>query len=190
MAADVPQSRVYLAWPKVVLPMAAVLLLLSPLVYSQAGLPLLLLFLQLPIYMIHQYEEHGQGRFKAWVNSRLGRGKEVLGDEAIFWINTAGVWGVDGLAFAGAALFGPAAGLAAVYLSTINGISHIGATIRSREYNPGVWTSVLLFLPLGIATLVLFARQAIASPYHHAIGAAVSIAIHAAIVGHAMRRLQ
>ncbi len=176
-----------LLWPKATLPLAAAVLALSPWVLAQWGWAVLLIWLQLAAYMVHQYEEHGKGKFKEYANRLYGNGREVLSDEAIFRINTAGVWGVDSAAFAAAVWIGPGAGLAAVYLSAVNAVSHIGGAVKTKSYNPGLWTSVAIFVPLGIYTLATLSRHGLATAGQHAIGLAVSIAIHAAIVAHVMR---
>jgi Protein of unknown function with HXXEE motif len=69
-------------------------------------------------------------------------------------VNTAFVW----LPIALAAIFPQAlrwVGLAWIGLTLINGIIHIVTTIRLRLYNPGLVTSIVLFLPFTIYTLVL-----------------------------------
>jgi hypothetical protein len=46
-------------------------------------------------------------------------------------------------------------GLAWIGLTLINGIIHIVTTIRLRLYNPGLVTSIVLFLPFTICALAL-----------------------------------
>ena len=60
---------------------------------------LLATFLCLPVYMLHQYEEHDNDRFRAFVNRLLGRGREALTPLAVFITNIIGVWAVLGAAF-------------------------------------------------------------------------------------------
>lgn len=52
-----------------------------------------LVALQLPIYMLHQYEEHDADRFRIFVNQLAGGGRDVLTRKAVFLINIPGVWG-------------------------------------------------------------------------------------------------
>ena len=49
-------------WPYAALFAAGFLALATPLVIRFAGWPIGLVFLQLPIYMLHQYEEHAGDR--------------------------------------------------------------------------------------------------------------------------------
>jgi hypothetical protein len=72
--------------------------------------------------------------------------------------------------------------LIAVYLSLINGVSHCLMAVATRRYNPGQITSLLLFMPLGIATLWVMAGASEITPTDHLIGLAAALIIHAAIV--------
>lgn len=53
-------------WSRTGLPMAAVLTLLSPLLGKGLRRGAFSVFAQLPVYMIHQYEEHGHDAFKEY----------------------------------------------------------------------------------------------------------------------------
>ncbi len=160
--------------------MAAALLAIGPLLPAS----LWLIFLHSPAYMIHQIEEHWGDRFRSFVNARLFGGREVLTTEAVLWINLPGVWGVNLAALYAAWLVAPGFGLAAPYLAVVNGLSHLGVMLRFRSYNPGLWTSLGVFLPLGLTTLAVVP----ASLAQHLLGLAIAVAIHAAIVVHVARR--
>jgi len=73
------------------------LALLAPILVHARPLPLVITFLCLPVYMIHQYEEHDNDRFRQFVNRQIGKG-EVLSPLAVFIINVPGVWGIVGTA--------------------------------------------------------------------------------------------
>ena len=51
-------------WPYAALFTAGFLAVLAPFVFRVAGVPLGLIYLQLPVYMLHQYEEHAGDRFR------------------------------------------------------------------------------------------------------------------------------
>ncbi len=53
---------------------------------------LVLVALQLPVYMLHQYEEHDDDRFRRFANRVMGGGVELLTVPAVFVINIGGVW--------------------------------------------------------------------------------------------------
>ena len=58
-------------WSRAGLPLAGALLLLAPIVRHGLRRGAFLIYLQLPIYMLHQYEEHGHGAFKRAINAML-----------------------------------------------------------------------------------------------------------------------
>lgn len=165
---------------------ALMLLALTPVLARGWPLALLLTWAQLPAYMLHQYEEHDDDRFRRFVNATLGAGREILTRRDTFIINIVGVWGVDALAFALAARIDIGWGLIAVYLSLVNGVIHALQAIAMRRVNPGLYTAVGLFLPLGAATLWVFATEPGVTLAHHALGLGIALAIHAAIVVHAL----
>ncbi len=74
------------------------LLVLFPLLTAGWVETLWLTFLFLPLYMLHQYEEHDADRFRLFFNTTIGGGREVLTPAAVFVVNVPGVWAVIALA--------------------------------------------------------------------------------------------
>ena len=164
------------------------LLVLYPLLTDGWADTLQLTFLFLPLYMIHQYEEHDADRFRLFFNETLGHGREVLTPAAVFIINVPGVWGVIALATYLAAWVQPGLGLIAVYLAVVNAIVHIAHAALFRCYNPGLGTAIVVFLPAGAYTIArLNAAGAGAWPWQ-ATGIGIAVAIHIAIVVYAKAR--
>lgn len=161
---------------------AILLLVLTPILARDWPIALLLIWLQLPVYMLHQYEEHDHDRFRQFVNESIGNGKEMLSRFDVFIINIIGVWGIDSLSFylAGNVYIG--LGLIAVYLSLINGVGHCMQAIVLRCYNPGLITSIVLFIPLGIITLYVFITEDIVRPLDHMIGIVSALVIHGLVI--------
>lgn len=174
-------------WPAAALFAGCLLLLLAPVWFAAAGPALGVVFLQLPVYMLHQWEEHAGDRFRLYVNRTIGRGREALTPAATFWINSLGVWAVDLTALYLAAFVDAGLGLIAVYLPLVNSLGHIGPAAARREYNPGLLTALLLFLPAGVWGLVVIPAD---GWVWHAAGLGVAVAVHAAIVVHVTRRLK
>lgn len=158
------------------------LLLLMPLLARQWSTALMLVFLHLPMYMFHQYEEHENDRFRLFINRHIGHGKEVLTPLAVFIVNVPGVWGVIAVSAYLAADVNIGLGLIAVYLAVVNAMVHIASTIALRCYNPGLATAILLFVPVGGYTIGQIQLAGGGTPGMHAIGLGVAIAIHLAIV--------
>ncbi|MDC7787476.1 HXXEE domain-containing protein [Rhodoplanes sp. TEM] len=113
----------------------------------------------LVIYMVHQTEEHlWPGGFRPYANAhvfRSGRDDWPVDEGGVALVNIAWVWAPIGLA----ALFPETlrwVGLGWVGLTFVNALSHIGTTVRFRGYNPGLVTSIVIFLPF---TIWVFAAE-------------------------------
>ena len=176
-------------WPAAGLFTAIFLVVLSPIVFSASGPVLAVIYLQLPAYMLHQWEEHAGDRFRNYVNQNIAGGREALTPIATFWINSLGVWGVQLLGLFLACYIQPTLSLMAIYLPLINSLGHIGPAIAGRAYNPGLWTAIILFLPLGGIGLHKVSNAG-ETRLDHILGAGIALAIHAAIVLHVIRRMR
>lgn len=150
-------------WPWIGIAVAAVLLVLlfftrifsTPDIASRWHDPRWLAVLGLPIYIAHQFEEHGvdlkgvRYAFRGALCGFLGYQDAVTCPIPLSFItavNVGSVWG----AFVLAAMFGrrrPVIALSAYGIPLINAFSHIGGALREQAYNPGLLTAVLLFLP-------------------------------------------
>ena len=162
--------------------MAVLLALLMPIFAQERSSTWLLIFAMLPVYMFHQVEEHTGDRFRVFVNQHAFHGVEALTPLAVLWINLPGVWGIGLFSIYAASFLSIGWGLSVVYLVLVNAVAHIVAAILWREYNPGLWTALILFVPLGTLALLENIRVAGVVRIHHAVGIAVAIGIHAAIV--------
>jgi hypothetical protein len=164
------------------------LLLLTPVLVPSWQAPLIATFLCVPIYMLHQYEEHDNDRFRVFVNQKIGKGRVGLSPLAVFVINVPGVWGLVGMSLALAATVDVGFGLVAVYLVLLNGTIHVVQAVISRGYNPGLGTAIALFLPLGAYGMAAIDQAGGGTFLMHTTGAVAAIAIHVAIIVHVMRR--
>lgn len=113
-------------------------------------------------YLIHQFEEHwidifgNAYAFQASVNSIIAtltnrpmNPTHPLTAEGIFVINTSLVWCVGALAIwtAPKRVF---ATLCMAGIVLVNGLVHIAGALALSDYNPGLLTSVVIFVPLSI----------------------------------------
>ncbi len=165
-------------WSRAALPTAVILIVLVPLVYQASGLVGVLIYLQLVCYMIHQYEEHAHGKFKAFANELLAHGEPKITDLAIFWVNIIGVWVIFLTVILGAAFVAVPLGLIAAYTTLANALLHIAGGVAMRRYNPGLITSVILFLPVSIYAIYRISQLPETSVGYHGLGIAVAIIIH------------
>ena len=160
------------------------LLLLAPVVVHSWPPSLVATFLCLPVYMLHQYEEHDNDRFRLFINKIVGKGQDVLSHLAVFIINVPGVWGVVGVSIWLAATVNIGFGLIAAYLLIVNGLFHVLHAIIFRAYNPGLGTAVATFIPLGIYALITIQRSGAGTLWMHATGLVTAIGIHVLIIVH------
>ncbi len=171
-------------WSRAALPLAVVVGLLSPLIFKAYGVTALLVALHLVIYMVHQYEEHAHGKFKAFTNQFLAGGQPKIGDAPIFWVNIVGVWGIYLVVIYGAIVVNPALGLISAYTTVVNGLLHIIASIVTRRYNPGLITSLILFLPIGAYTVWVISQSPDTTSSDHVLGIAAAVIIHLLTFGY------
>ena len=115
----------------------------------------------LPLYMAHQFEEHGidmQGASYAFRGALCGfMGQADVSTcliplSFITAVNVGSVWGASVLAV----VFGrrrPLIALSAYGIPLVNAFSHGVGAVREQAYNPGLLTAVLLFLPASVWAL-------------------------------------
>ncbi|MFO1089065.1 MAG: HXXEE domain-containing protein [Hyphomicrobiales bacterium] len=164
------------------------LLALLPLLTAGWSTVETLTFAVLPAYMLHQYEEHDDDRFRRFVNAKLAGGRDALTPRAVFVINIVGVWAV--LAAVIWITRDVAQGFATVaaWIILVNAALHIAQGFALKCYNPGLATAVVLFVPLGL--VLLRTALPVASLGQTLAGLGFAIALHAAIVLHVRRRIE
>jgi hypothetical protein len=186
-------DRLYRNWTYGGFLAGILLLVLTPVFAASWPVALLAIFLHLPAYMLHQYEEHDANRFADYMNRTVGQGVEALTPPVVFLVNIPGVWGINALSIWLAATVSLGYGLIGVYLTLVNALVHIGPSVRLRSYNPGLATAIVLFLPLSVWSLIAVQATREASVWHHALGLGAAILIHAVLMLHVVsrrRRLQ
>lgn len=99
-----------------------------------------------------------------------------------------GVWGVIFVSILLCRFFSPGYGTIATDLCLVNALTHAQLAVRRREYNPGLRTALLLFVPFGGAGLYIVSTLGHATIAQQTAGALVAIAIHAGIVVYVQRR--
>lgn len=167
-------DRLFQNWVYATPPIAVLLIGLYPFLGTKVSLPL---FLSLPVYMIHQYEEHDNNRFTLFLNGMMGAGKKGLSSADVWIINIIFVWCFLLVVFH-LASFAPGWGVLAAYLLAINGVLHVLWAIKFRKYNPGLWTSIFLFIPLAVWVFSTTAATALI----HIVSATFVIGVHVAIM--------
>jgi hypothetical protein len=175
-------------WSRMALRFAVLALCSLPIFLSADNLPLILLYTLLPLYMTHQYEEHAHGKFVESFNATIGKGHNVLTKVSAFWINILEVWVLFLVSFYLAKYVAIGIAFVPIYMTLFNGLIHVITSLALRKYNPGLYTSILLFFPWGIFLLVYFGRIIQSDLLFNGIGLLVAIIGHAIIVIYAVRR--
>jgi hypothetical protein len=149
-------TALWLDWQKGLLPLIGVLCVAWALGRGAApdsdGSWFLLLLI---VYMAHQVEEHfWPGGFRQFANAHVfktGLDGWPVGRGGVALVNVGFVWAP----LLAAALFPDVlrwVGIAWMGLTAVNAVTHIITGIRIRpHYNPGLVTSIVLFLPFTIA---------------------------------------
>lgn len=111
-----------------------------------------LLGLHFIILVLHQFEEYKlPGGFKTFFNSNILNKTRILriplSDLSILMVNVVIAWWAYVYSAYHSELYGFALGLAGI--TVINGLLHIIVAIVQRKYNPGLVTSLFLFIPFG-----------------------------------------
>lgn len=149
-----------------------------------------LVWLQFPVYLIHEFEEHAYpGGFKQFVNQSIFHiyDRDIpLDPERVFLINILAVWFLFPITAVVAQFVNPLYGLLAPCFSLVNASLHIGNGIGRRIYNPGLLASIFLNYPLGFYALYVGYKEGYLAPLYLGASIAFSVAIHLALVGMAL----
>ncbi|MEM6366974.1 MAG: HXXEE domain-containing protein [Myxococcota bacterium] len=130
-------------------------LVLEPRVGLRRADPSFVLPMVWPMYLLHQFEEHGidaLGRKFAFLDSlcaTLGFDLGTCPGDAsfIFAVNAVACW----LCFALALIYRrrrPLVAACAWGIPFVNFFAHVGPALATQSYNPGLVTTVLLFVPI------------------------------------------
>ena len=150
----------------------------------------LLVWLQFPVYLIHEFEEHAYpGGFKSFINRTIFHVYDQdipLTDERVFWINILAVWFLFPLTAVAAQFIHPALGLLTPCFSLMNATLHIIAGTIKRSYNPGLIASVSLNYPIGVYALCVAHHKGYLVHSYLAVALLVSLAVHVGMVAMAL----
>lgn len=142
-----------------------------------------------PMYLLHQFEEHGvdlYGRRYAFLEDlcrTLGyEGGACPADPAfIFAVNVVGCQVAFALAWF-TRRRRPLVAACAWGIPIVNAVAHIGGAVVHRSYNPGLATSVALFVPLSAWMLSTALRAKVLLPLDVARIVLLGIVVHAVLM--------
>src|SRR5262249_20448762 len=129
-------------------------------------------------YLLHIVEEYFGG-VPAWSSRYLGFRMSVPGFLAINEFAWLGIAGAAIRATVAAPAPWPRIPLATV--TAVNGSAHLVMSGVTRTYSPGAVSGTLLWLPLGVVTLVRSYRSVSGGVFWG--GVALGVALHALVIG-------
>ena len=178
---DETLQYLYEHWARMCLFMAIFMSLPLIFFFNQIGSVAFWIWIQTPLYLLHQFEEHFQGGFKKFINQRIFKIMDAdfpLNDKLIFWINIPFIWIMFPLV-AIISVSHPAWGILLPIFAITNASLHfIGFFALKFTYNPGFLVSTFLNIPLGLYTIGILTSNNVAG------GLQILLAIIVAILSH------
>ncbi|MFG1423291.1 HXXEE domain-containing protein [Roseixanthobacter liquoris] len=150
-----------------------------------------LTWLAVTAYLLHQFEEHGVSllgapyAFRGTLCATLGYGDAISCPVPLAFItavNVSAVW-VAGFASALAARRFPLIALSFFAVPLVNAFAHIVPAVLERRYNPGLFSAVVVFLPLCLWTLAVAVRRHGAGVKAIGLVSLAGLLVHAVLMG-------
>ncbi len=172
-------------WSKSTIFLALYMFILLFCYVLQEDVPLFLIWLQIPIYFLHQFEEYVlPGGFMLHFNKKVlgsSDGEYPLNKKASFWINIPIIFIAFPLSAILSGFVDYSIGIWIAYFSIINALSHVGMFIK-QKYNPGFIVSLFLNIPVGVFTIYYFISNDIISWGSHLIGLLIGILVQVSLM--------
>ena len=164
----------------------AVYVTMMMVLFLSQDLPLFLIWAQLPVYFLHEFEEYvAPGGFLAWFNHHvLGSSQDgwPLTPRGALWINGLVIFIAFPVGGILATQVGIGWGLWMAYFSIANSLTHVVMLVVVRSYNPGLVVSILLNIPVGTFAIAYLAMRGLTSLRTNVAALLVGIGIQAVIM--------
>jgi hypothetical protein len=181
------RNYLYRHWADSTLMMALALIVLLLSFLPSTPWYLFLIWLQFPIYLIHEFEEHVfPGKFREFINREVFHSNvddSPLTIPAVFWINILAIWILFPIAAILAQHVSPEYGLLLPIFGLFNASLHILMLLIKRKYNPGVLVSLFVNYPSGIYTLYILNHAGFIHVTNLTLAVLLTIFSHALMVG-------
>lgn len=148
---------------------------------------LFLVWMQVPLYWAHEFEEYvcPGGFLKFFNRNPLGSKQDAypLTKTGSFWINIPLVYVLLPLAAIASHFWGVEWGLWTAYFSALNAMAHVVMFfIFGRRYNPGLVMSTFVNVPFGIYMVWYFLSNGLVSPTVNVISIIVGVLAQASMM--------
>jgi hypothetical protein len=181
----------YKNWARLCIILSIIVVVIILLAVKTNNILLFLIWIQIPIYLLHQFEEHSwPGGFKKFVNREIFNvkvGEYPLNDTNIFWINVPIIWVLMPI-FASLSYINLFFGLWIPFFAVFNSLTHVIGAVVKRKYNPGLFVSLVLGIPVAVYTLWLFYSLVNVPLIITLLSILAVILLHLAIIVPAVRR--
>ncbi|MDX2009232.1 MAG: HXXEE domain-containing protein [Myxococcaceae bacterium] len=164
---------------------------------ARATDPAFVLGLLWPMYLVHQFEEHGVdvlGRRFAFLGDlcvTLGHAEVATcpaGPAFIFVVNVVACQVAFAVTEASCA-HRPLLALFGWSVPLVNALAHLGAAVKNGfSYNPGLLTAVVLFVPLGLWAVRTALRAQVVSARVVPLVVASGVVVHGVLIGSLLLR--
>ncbi len=182
----------YKHWAYMCLPIAIYVGLLLVSSINQIPWIIFLIWLQFPVYLLHEFEEHAYpGGFKDFVNHyvfHMTHQDIPLNQANIFWINIPAIWILFPLCAVLAQHYDLKIGAVLPIFGMFNATLHIIAAIVKKMYNPGLLASVFLNYPSGIYTIYVMHQLDQFHLSNFTYSFLIALVVHAMIIVYAVSR--
>jgi hypothetical protein len=172
-------------WPKSTIFLAVYSTIFIFLFVLEIDIALFLIWIQLPVYWLHQFEEYVfPGGFIETFNRKvLGSSEKEwpMSKRASLWINIPIIYIAFPLSAILAGTVDISIGIWTAYFSILNAASHVGMFVIKR-YNPGFFVSAFLNIPVGVFTVWYFYSNDVISVFGHLIGVLVAVAVQGGLM--------
>lgn len=184
----------YKSWAKFGLPLASISVGLLLFFDVSPQTPLFWIWIQFPVYLIHEFEEHvWPGKFKEFINGQVFHSpnkNKPLDDAGVFWINILVVWILFPLGAVLAQTVDMRIGSLLPIFGLFNATTHILGFVIKRKYNPGLAVSATLNYPLGIYSLLVLSRNGELNWTTSGISLVLALIIHLMIIVFVVHRFK
>lgn len=172
-------------WPKSTIFLAVYSTILIFLFVLEKDIALFLIWIQLPIYWLHQFEEYvfPGGFIETFNRQVLGSNEKEwpMSKKASFWINIPIIYIAFPLSAILAGTVNISIGIWTAYFSILNAITHVGMFVRIK-YNPGFFVSAFLNIPIGVFTVWYFYSNDVISALGHLLSIFVAVAVQGGLM--------
>lgn len=153
--------------------------------------PLYLIWLQVIVYWIHEFEEYIlPGGFLEYINKQIlksDRADYPMTKKFSFWVNIPIIYIAMPFSAIIAHFAGFEYGFWTAYFSFFNALGHILSFAVSKKYNPGVLVSAFINIPFSIYMVWYFLSHNLISTQVNIISIVISIILQSILMGYGLK---